>query len=102
MTEVSQQQIALWKAKYGNVYRILVKDAEGGDKVCYLRKPSRQALGYASQAAKDNPLKFNEVLLNDSWLDGDEEIKTDDTLFLSVSGKIAELVEVKEAELEKL
>ena len=47
-------------------------------------------------------MKFNEVILNECWLDGDEEIRTNDTLFLSVSGKIAELIEVKEAELEKL
>ena len=33
---------------------------------------------------------------------GDEEIRTNDTLFLSASAKIADIIEVKEAELEKL
>lgn len=100
--KISKEQIAEWKAKFGTVNKITVKDAENGNKVCYLRQPSRKALGYASQASKDNPMKFNEVILNDCWLGGDDEIKTNDTLFLSVSGKIAELIEVKEAELEKL
>lgn len=100
--EATKEQIAEWKAKFGTVNKITVKDAACGDKVCYLRNPSRKALGYASQAGKDNPMKFNEVILNECWLAGDEEIRTDDTLFLSVSGKIAELIEVKEAELEKL
>ncbi|MCM1035538.1 MAG: hypothetical protein NC038_05520 [Paludibacter sp.] len=100
--EVTKEQIAEWKAKYGQVSRITVKDPENGDKVCYLKLPSRKALGYATQAAKDNPMKFNEVILQDCWLGGDDEIKTNDTLFLSVSSKIAELIEVKEAELEKL
>ncbi|MDR1543881.1 MAG: hypothetical protein LBS50_05630 [Prevotellaceae bacterium] len=68
----------------------------------FTTKPSRKALGYASMAGKDNPLKFNEVILNDCWLAGDEEFKIDDTLFLSVSAKIAELIQVKEAELEEL
>jgi len=99
--EATKEQIAEWKAKYGTISKITVK-ADGGNKVCYLRNPSRKALGYASMAGKDNPLKFNEVVLNDCWLAGDEEIRTNDTLFLSVSGKIAELIEVKEAELEKL
>ncbi len=99
--QATKEQIAEWKAKYGEVAKITVKD-EAGDKVCYLRHPSRKALGYASMAGKDNPLRFNEVILNDCWLAGDEEIRTNDTLFLSVSGKIAELIEVKEAELEKL
>jgi hypothetical protein len=40
--------------------------------------------------------------LNDCWLGGDEEIKTDDTLFLSVSPKLSELIVTREAELVEL
>jgi len=47
-------------------------------------------------------MKFNEIMLNSCWIDGDEEIKTDDSLFLAASSKLAELIEVKEAELVKL
>ncbi|MDR1120039.1 MAG: hypothetical protein LBM08_03900 [Dysgonamonadaceae bacterium] len=97
MFTANKEQIDAWKAKHGEVFRIQV---EG--KACYLKKPGRKTLGYASLAGKENPLKFNEILLNDCWLDGDEVIKTDDTLFLSVSSKLSELIEVKEAELEKL
>ncbi len=96
-TEVTPAQIAEWKKKHGDVFKITIED-----KVCYLRKPTRKALGYASVAGKDNPLKFNEVILRDCWLAGDEEIKTDDTLFLSVSSKLTELIQIKETELEKL
>lgn len=95
--EITKEQIAEWKAKHGDIFKIKVED-----KVAYLKKPSRKALGYASVAGKDNPLKFNEVLLNDCWLGGDEEIKTNDSLFLSISSKLSELIEVKEVELEKL
>lgn len=98
---VTEEQIKQWKAKYGQVSKITVH-TDDGDKVCYLKMPGRKVMGYASVAAKENPLKFNEVILNDCWLGGDEEIKTDDCLFLSVSAKISELVELKEAELEKL
>jgi hypothetical protein len=97
MYKATNEQVSEWKAKYGKVYCIQVDG-----KACYLKKPSRKALGYASMAGKENPLKFNEVLLNDCWLGGDEEIKKDDTLFLSVSAKLSELVEVKEAELVEL
>jgi hypothetical protein len=94
---ITKEQIAEWKAKYGSIFCISV---EG--KKCYLKKPGRKALGYASMAGRENPLKFNEILLNDCWLGGDEEIKTDDDLFLSISSKIGEIIEVKEAELVKL
>jgi hypothetical protein len=97
MFTATKEQIDNWKGKHGEIFRIVVED-----KACYLKKPSRKALGYASMAGKENPLKFNEVMLKDCWLDGDSEIQTDDTLFLSVSGKLADLIEVKEAELEKL
>jgi len=97
MYTATKEQIEEWKKKHGDVFCIKVED-----KACYLKKPGRKALGYASVAGKENPLKFNEVILNDSWLAGDEEIKTDDGLFLSISPKLSELIEVKEAELEKL
>lgn len=93
----SEGKIAEWKKQYGTVYRIRVEDKE-----CYLKPPSRKTLGYASVAARSNPLKFNEVLLNDCWLAGNEEIRTDDALFLSVGQTLDALLEVKEAELEKL
>lgn len=92
---VVQEQIEAWKKKYGDVFCVVV-----GDKVAYLKRPSRQALSAAAVVGKNDPMKYNEILLNNCWLDGDEEIKTDDSLFLGVSAKLGELVEVKEAELK--
>ncbi|KMQ70240.1 hypothetical protein [Chryseobacterium koreense] len=95
--KVAKEQIETWKKQHGSVFKITVED-----KVCYLKTPDRKALSYASSVASKDPLKFNEILLKSAWLAGDEEIKTDDTLFLSASSKLAEIIEVKEAELEKL
>lgn len=94
---VVQEQIEAWKKKYGDVFCVTV-----GDKVAYLKRPSRQALSAAAVVGKNDPMKYNEILLNNCWLAGDEEIKIDDSLFLGVSAKLGELVEVKEAELKKL
>lgn len=94
---ISNEQLTEWKAKNKEVYQINV---EG--RTCYVKKPSRQAIGYASMAGKDNPIKFTETLMQDCWLGGDEEIQRDDSLFLSVGAKLAELVEIKSAELVKL
>jgi hypothetical protein len=97
MFTATKEQIAEWKEKHGDIFRITVED-----KSCYLKKPNRKTLGYAATAAKENPLKFNEVILRDCWLAGDEEIRTDDELFLSASSKIEKIIETKHAELEKL
>ena len=97
MLQLTPEAIAELKKKHGDIYKISVDD-----KSCILRKPNRKELSYASVAGKNDPLKFNEVILNSCWLAGDDELKTDDYLFLSASAKIAEIIEIKEAELEKL
>ncbi len=97
MAKVDQKQIDAWKKQHGDIFKITVDD-----KVCYLKKPTRKALSYAAMAGQTDPLRYNEIILNDCWLGGDEEIKTDDGLFLSVSGKLSQLIQVKESELVKL
>ncbi len=93
----TEKQIAEWKEKHGDVWAITV-----GGSVCYLKRPSRKALSYASMMGKSDPLRFSETMLNECWLGGDERIKTDDSLFLGAASKVAELVEVKEAVIKKL
>ena len=97
MTKATLEQIQEWKKQHGDIYKITVED-----KVCYLKKPSRKALSFASQVGTKDPMKFNEIILKECWLEGDMEIQSNDTLFLSASSKLSELIEVKEAELEKL
>lgn len=94
---ITPEQIEAWKKKHGDVFCVTV-----GDKVAYLKRPDRKTLGAAAVVGKNNPMKYNEILLENCWLDGDPEIKTDDALFLGVSAKLGDLVEVKEAELKKL
>ena len=95
--EASAEQIQAWKEEHGEINCIKVEDH-----ICYLKKPSRKTLGYASMAGKNDPFMFNEVILKNCWLGGDEAIKTDDTLFLSACPQIAEMIEIKKSSLEKL
>lgn len=95
--QVAPAQIEEWKNQHGGIYAI-----KAGGHVCYLRKPSRRAISFASVAGKSDPLKFNETLLRECWLGGSEAIRKDDDLFLAASGVLDQLIEVKEAELEKL
>lgn len=92
-----ETKIAEWKKKHGDVF-LYTADS----KACYLKKPDRKTLSAAAAIGQNDPLKYNEILLNNCWLGGDEEIRTDDGLFLGISQKLAELVEVREGELKKL
>ena len=89
------EQIKNWKAEHGEFFAIIIED-----KVCYLRKPDRKVLSFASQVGSD-PMKFNEVILKNCWIGGDEEILTDDSLFLAASSKLDQVIEFKKAELVK-
>ncbi|HOI32012.1 MAG: hypothetical protein PHG67_06180 [Bacteroidales bacterium] len=95
--QATPEQIEAWKKKHGKVFAVKVDGHIG-----YLKKPDRRILSYATLAGSTDPIKFNETMLNNCWLGGSEAIKTDDDLFLGVSGKLAELIQVKEAELVNL
>jgi hypothetical protein len=94
--EVTPEQILQWKDKYGEIFGIVVDGH-----ICYLRKPDRKILGFASVAGKISNVKFNESLLNNAFIGGSEAIKTDDDLFLAACSQLGEIVTMKEAELVK-
>ena len=90
-------EIDEWKKRHGDIYAIKVDGH-----VCYLRKPTRRDLSFASSAGKKDPLKFNETLLRDCWLGGSEAIRRDDDEFMGASGVLDKIIPDAEAELEKL
>lgn len=99
MNIATQEQIEEWKKDHVDVYQITVEE---DGKTCYLRKPTRKELSFASSAGTQDPMKFNEMILKNCWLHGDEEILTNDSLFLAVSTQLDKVLEFKKAELVKL
>jgi len=97
--QATPEQIAEWKAKNGDVFAVKVDGH-----IAYLKTPDRHILGFATAGSDGGKqgIKFNEILLKNCFLGGSPDIQTQDDLFLAVSGKLAELIQVKEAELEKL
>lgn len=91
----SKEQIADMKAKHGELFLV-----EVDGKSCVLHKPTRKDLSYAS-AVKD-PIKMQEVLLRQLWVEGDNEILEQDDLFLAVANQMDEIIKVKEATVKKL
>ena len=100
MTEVSQAQINKWKAEHGEVF--VFKLGINKDKICYLKVPDRKTLSYAAVSAQTDPMQYNEVILENCWLAGDEDIRTNTGLFISISQKLPLLVEMVEVEMVKL
>lgn len=91
----TDEEIKGWKEKHGELYQVSVEGYS-----CILHKPTRKDLSYIS-SVKDS-IKMSELLLEQMWVAGDEEIKTNDELFMSVVSKMDEIVKFKEAEVKKL
>ena len=95
--QATPEQIEAWKKKHGKVFGIVVDGH-----IAYLRKPTRPELSYAATVSQNNMLKSNEVLMKAMWLGGSEAIQTEDELFFGASAKLADIIQVKEAELVNL
>lgn len=93
----TEEQIAHWKALHKDIYEIEVDGS-----TCYLKKPDRATMKAVASVGTSDPIRANEILLENCWLGGDETIKTDDEKFFGVSSKLVKLIEIKEAELKKL
>jgi len=92
----TDKQIAEWKKKHGDIFKVEVEDS-----ICYLKKPDRKTMSYVATLG-NNPVRANEALLENCWLGGDNDIKTNDEKFFGVSSKLNEIVEIKDAEITKL
>lgn len=96
--KVTQEQINAWKKKHGEIFSISFEDG----KEAYLKKPDRKVLSFAMTKMQTNPLGFAESILNQCFIGGNEEVKTDDNYFLGAAAQLEGLMEVKNAELKKL
>jgi hypothetical protein len=96
--KVSQSQIDEWKKKFGTIYEL---ESEGH--FGYVRSPGRNELSYATTASKGNdPMQFNEAILNSCWLGGDEILKTSERHFLGVCSVLEQIIESTKATIKKL
>jgi len=95
--QATETQIAMWKKQHRDVFEIIA-----GDKVCYLKRPDRQTLKAAVAVGEQDAMRYDEIVLENCWLGGDEEIKDNDNYFLEVVPVLAEIVDYGRAAIKKL
>ena len=93
--EFTKEKIKELKVKHCEIYMI-----ETQGKSCIIRKPNRRDLSYVS--VEKDPIKMQTALLNQLWIEGDEEIKTNDDYFFAACNTLDVVLKVKEAEIKKL
>lgn len=130
ITNPTPEQIENWKKLYGDIHTLEIeckfKTADGAEfderseaeahvedfkedmraievtekKVAYLKTPNRKVIGMAQSVAGKDTIKFGEIIMKNCWLGGDEEIQTDDSLFLSANTVLGGIVKLKTASLK--
>jgi hypothetical protein len=104
--QFTDKQIEDYKKKHGKIYLF---EADG--KSCLLKKAGRneQSLAMVSAITRDDSgkssfdsVKFNESLQLSCWVDGDEEFKTNDDLFLGMADKLQVISKASEVSVKEL
>ena len=95
--EITQEQIDKWKQQYGAVFEITVED-----KKAYLKPPDRKILSCATVEAGKDPFAFNDIILKNCWIGGDEEIRDVESYSLAAGSQLDKIIEFREASIKKL
>lgn len=97
-----EQKIAELKEKHTNIYLYEVVLADGSTAKLILKQPSRKVLAAATAASNGDSLKYNEIILKNSLIEGDASLLDDDSIFYGLSSKLEELITIRVGELKKL
>jgi hypothetical protein len=97
-TEIKIKQ---WKAHYDKVFEYIVKDGEK-EMRAYLHSPSLQVLDLFEKRYKVSSLEADDAIINNCWIDGDEEIRSIDKYKAGLRDWLGVLIIKVEGELKEL
>lgn len=98
ITERFGARIAEWKKQYGYVFGYVSDDG----KCCVLRAPDLTILDACRIISRGSSIQFDIALLENCWLDGDPELKTEDKYRMGVFDWLGTIIKKTEGELVEL
>ena len=90
------------KKQYGKVFSYTVELEDGTVKTVHFKQPERRVMSAATVQSKGDPIRYNEIVLNNCLIGDDKSFLEDDSVFYGLSQKVDELVNAKVGELKKL
>jgi hypothetical protein len=103
--EITDKKIETLKVKHGkDIFEISVPlDDENKEfATAYFKKPTRDHFSIYAMKVGSNPIEAAEILLNNTFIEGDRKILEEDELFFSAMGKLDEMIKVRVASIKKL
>ncbi|MGQ0737663.1 MAG: hypothetical protein ACT4OJ_01260 [Bacteroidota bacterium] len=105
MKKEEQDKLDAISKKNGGIKVILLKVPKNDEYTefayGYIKYPDRTDISIAMTMKDTDPLKGKEIVLRNSWLEGDEEILKDTELFLSACTVLDEVIGVRQALVKK-
>jgi hypothetical protein len=111
----TKEQIAAWKAQYGEVYEIEVAEEAhsfldpGEDSldempklIGYLKKPDRVMMNFAVSRLVAGDATVGKSILKDCWLGGDARLLTDSGYSFHAGLEVLPLIETYKSRLKKV
>lgn len=97
MAKATEAQIAEWKEKHGTIFEV-----EVGEKIAYLKSPTKNVLGLAITKGKKNSLDYVEAIWTNCFIGGDEIDLKQPGILMGVAEQIDEVLEVATVRIKKL
>lgn len=101
LTKDQQATLDRLKKTHATVYVLAVETENGESAIAFLKPPPRNILNFYLAKVSTEPITAHEILLNSCWLEGNELIKTDDSLFLSAIPQLGSMMSLKQGSLRK-
>ena len=96
--EVIQAKVAELKNR-PDINEVIVLQA--GEKVGYMKPPSRDQLKYATTISQGNQLELAEAVITAGWIEGDEALLKEDKYFLTIAAQIDTIIETETVNIKK-
>lgn len=87
-----ESEIDALKARHGRVYVVTAEDDECHAYAAYFRRPDMATLAAMTKLAKTDDIQAGRVLVENCFLAGADEVKTDPALFVATVGQLGKMV----------
>jgi len=98
MKTLSQEEINQLKKQHGAIFQYNSTDG----KMAIFKSPDFQILDACKSVCGKNGMKFNKMLVENCWIQGDEELKTNEEYLLGIFDWISGIIKKKEGILTEL
>lgn len=96
---VTPEILENWKSANKNG----IAEIASGDYSAFIRRPTRDDMRELSaKGGTVDPVTYTEIILDQLWLGGDEEIRTNDDVFFGAMEVVQNVLDVQKATLVKL